>query len=614
MTNLGNENLCADAEQAKRRAKSIKQRMKELGYEMSLTHAYEALASSCGYRNWPTMKAQLESGVAMPATSASLTLLLDEPTSSFLDDIEISFSGNRALIDTLVKGERGGTELLYAPPGKGKTTIACALTMLSVKQGLSANRSLPYMRIIDVGPSARGFYETVKEALPLGRKGDALYLQPDVNEALVINPFDLPLGFRQPSEHRKASLVNFLNCMLKDVRFPLDEIAAADLLHGLVSELYEAFSDDIPGKHPKLFDPVANPSLTRELRKLIVNTDEGAVTWWRIVDELVGKGQFDLAQVAQRYAVPTINEFLTLLYGMDDELLHAVRSLIFNRVQRCPMLGGPTTMDGGNARIVVVDLYKIIRPRHDVIDASLAFLLARLSISKDLYLTPGDWRDLNKELSDYHRRRYEDRQHDNVHIMYDEMHRYDGRAGAGNLISNELVAEMKVVKTLGFTLRLTSQSRSLFDQRILDGASKEFVLGVMGEELSNLRSQYQLSEADVRGCVRELNGPGKFGLPFAVFSKHVAVRERLIRLKLNSLASWAFQCSDIESNVRGKLVQLVGFKRAVSCLAEQFPDHYVANFIESKARKQASTSSEHSYFDLLDPVTEALIAELAAIA
>jgi hypothetical protein len=49
MTTLGNEKLHADAESAKRRAYTIKDRLSELGHKVPLTHAYEILASSCGY-------------------------------------------------------------------------------------------------------------------------------------------------------------------------------------------------------------------------------------------------------------------------------------------------------------------------------------------------------------------------------------------------------------------------------------------------------------------------------------------------------------------------------------------------------------------------------------
>jgi hypothetical protein len=47
-------------EQAKSAAKNIKSRLKAIGVELSMGHAYEALAGSRGYANWSTMKADME--------------------------------------------------------------------------------------------------------------------------------------------------------------------------------------------------------------------------------------------------------------------------------------------------------------------------------------------------------------------------------------------------------------------------------------------------------------------------------------------------------------------------------------------------------------------------
>jgi hypothetical protein len=50
------------SDQAKQRAYAIKERMTQLGNPISMTQAYEILATSSGYRNWPTMKGSLETG------------------------------------------------------------------------------------------------------------------------------------------------------------------------------------------------------------------------------------------------------------------------------------------------------------------------------------------------------------------------------------------------------------------------------------------------------------------------------------------------------------------------------------------------------------------------
>jgi hypothetical protein len=56
------------SEQAKSAAKSIKSRLQTLGVEISMGHAYEALAGSRGYANWSTMKADLQATTAKTST------------------------------------------------------------------------------------------------------------------------------------------------------------------------------------------------------------------------------------------------------------------------------------------------------------------------------------------------------------------------------------------------------------------------------------------------------------------------------------------------------------------------------------------------------------------
>lgn len=77
MTALGNENLCAKA--AKKRAHAIKTRLEAMGYTASLSHSYELLATSCGHRNWATMKAGLEKASTCPNPQEKVKVELKAP-------------------------------------------------------------------------------------------------------------------------------------------------------------------------------------------------------------------------------------------------------------------------------------------------------------------------------------------------------------------------------------------------------------------------------------------------------------------------------------------------------------------------------------------------------
>jgi hypothetical protein len=342
MTNLGNENLCADSEQAKRRAKSIKTRMKELGYEMPLTHAYEALASSCGFRNWPTMKAQFDQPVYAKPT--------------FLDELEIEFSGESNLISSLKQVKGGRLDLFYAPTGKGKTTLINALILENVRQALSKGRGLPEVRIIDVGPSTTGLVDALRELLPAKRKDEVAYFSVKRDGVITLNPFDLPLGLREPTARMRTSLVHLMMSMAFGWREISNSHDLKTFFGSLIDSVYNRLSDRGAGV-PKLYG-ATNSSLVREINARLLKGPRRneAVSWWNIVDELVEGGEFELAELAQRHAVPTMQDFHASIPEKSESSdvggpdLSLVALDMGSQIAACSLLHAPTTLDTRRSR------------------------------------------------------------------------------------------------------------------------------------------------------------------------------------------------------------------------------------------------------------------------
>lgn len=108
-------------ESARRRAYALRSRIGELGYDVSMSHTYEIMATASGHRNWPTMKARLtdksDDGIAIAATTASGDLHgypdpVDVPVrisrSKCSDHIEVIGSGRDFHADTILGILRGG--------------------------------------------------------------------------------------------------------------------------------------------------------------------------------------------------------------------------------------------------------------------------------------------------------------------------------------------------------------------------------------------------------------------------------------------------------------------------------------------------------------------------
>jgi hypothetical protein len=109
-------------DQAKKRAYAIKERMEQLGNPISMTQAYEVLATSAGHRNWPTMKTTLSASAAIVPTASTSErddgLGTSETQHRIIDTLRdrglIESNANRhmlpeAVTTSLVAGPKSGT-------------------------------------------------------------------------------------------------------------------------------------------------------------------------------------------------------------------------------------------------------------------------------------------------------------------------------------------------------------------------------------------------------------------------------------------------------------------------------------------------------------------------
>lgn len=602
MTNLGNENLCADSEQAKRRAKTIKARMKELGYEMPLTHAYEALASSCGFRNWPTMKAQFTTSSGVVA--------------SFVDDLDVKLTGHEKSIMKLTA--EGHVTLVYGPPGKGKTVLANALYLAAVKEAVSRRRELPMMGIVDVGHSTGGFIEALKEILPADRRDKIQIFDVKPDSPLVLNPFDLPLGFRMPTDERITTLTNFLVSMA----FGKMERQArpSSLFVNTVRSLYDRFSDQSQIA-PKPYTTIQNRSLAaRILEKTGKRYVDGQVTWWSIVNDLIEVGEFDLAEIAQRYAVPTMEDFRSAMFerleqpDVSLDIAHLARYNITDHMMKCKFICGYTSTDIGRAKIAVINLGALLQKERDAAVARTAFYAARLSLCRDVYMAPAAWSRMDSKLQGYHHRNLEGRRSSGVHIVYDELQRYQEGVQLNALFADEMASEIKLAKRSGVSLKLMSQTSSSFGRQAALWATGIVLLDVSTSRRYTIAHDLGISEEFIDKVGPLLTGPATGRLTMAIYTGVENGSDSIVNLNLNSSALWAISPWGSESDVRTRLAKRVGFKRAVIALGKRFPTLTAHYYIEAEARRLAAESSEYSYRDMVEPVTESLISELAAVA
>lgn len=256
-------------------------------------------------------------------------------------------------------------DLYYARPGSGKSvTMALVNLALILSPGF---RELPFVRVIDIGPSSEGLVSLVREALPPARRFEAQFHAPSNDARWAINPLDTPLGLRRPPPGQRAFLVSFLSQLATAPGAIEPPEGVADMAGLVVDLAYEHYGDP---KAPKPYAPAQDSAVDEALARHRVALPDRP-SWWEVVDALFDAGDVPAAVRAQRHAVPLLSDLVAVaqspqvahIYGNEMSLSGTAESpvALFNRVisaatREWPILAYPSRFDLGNARVASLDV------------------------------------------------------------------------------------------------------------------------------------------------------------------------------------------------------------------------------------------------------------------
>lgn len=160
-------------------------------------------------------------------------------------------------------------DLVFAQPGAGKSVLLNTLNLGTIlSPGLS---KLPFVAIVDIGPSSSGLVSLIKEALPLNRQHEVAYYRLQMAHKFAINPFDTQLGMRYPLMDERSYLVELLTllCTPPGYEKPYDGIQQ---LAGLVvDEMYRWRDDGAANAEPRPYLPRLDPEVDEALQKFNVH-------------------------------------------------------------------------------------------------------------------------------------------------------------------------------------------------------------------------------------------------------------------------------------------------------------------------------------------------------
>ena len=379
-------------------------------------------------------------------------------------------------------------DVFAGAPGTGKSVSMHALnlaTLLAPHAGSDRNAGLPRLAIIDVGESARGLIDMVRDALPRSRKSEAVHLRVKMSADHAINPFDTLPGMRRLLQADRMFLGNVMAILCSDgISKPAGPMAG--LASHAIDQAYAELGDH---RNPRRYHAGEEPAVDRALQDMSIHPGDHA-TWWQVVDGLFACDRTREAETAQRLAVPTLvdlihasrAEQIVSLYGktMDAEtgqpLLEAFHRIIAEAVRDYPVLASPTRCDHGSARITALDLGEVMTPGSTVTAekrAALMFMIARHAAMRGWFLDDAEIRAAARDGAFpeiYLARHLKDAavsQQTPKLICMDEFHRASVAAG----VQEQILQDMREGRKHNIRIALASQMISDFPDAILALAS-----------------------------------------------------------------------------------------------------------------------------------------------
>jgi intracellular multiplication protein IcmB len=517
-------------------------------------------------------------------------------------------------------------DLIFAPPGKGKSVLLntknLALCLSTASAAMSGNPQLPRISIIDIGPSASGMISLLQEALPVERRHEVAYHRLRMSHHYAINPFDTQLGCRHPLPLEKSFLVNFLTALGTEVGETKPPSGLVGILGAAIDALYEKYDDKHRKGQPKRYSPNVDPAVDRAIAARNLEIKPGVTVWWDIVDALYKFGDIHPAMLAQRHAVPRLEDMMSVLQDQQVMEIHGnaktmtgervvdmCTRMISVSVRDYAILQRPTAFDIGDARVVALDLDEVAPKGGGPADkqTALMYMLARYVLARDYYMNPEIVSYIPEAYRSYHTPRIKRLKETRKRIVYDEFH----RTSSAPAVRQQVLIDMREGRKWGVHIALASQLLKDFDEDMVDLATGIWILGAQDRAADEAAQMFHLSPTAREIIQHNLTGPGPKGAPFlVVLSLKEGKHEHFLYNTLGPTEIWALSTSAEDTAIRSRLYDLLGPVEGRRVLAERFKSGSAKKEIERRVSKAMERGAKNPT-DLEQGIIEQLVKELA---
>ncbi|MGQ0527145.1 MAG: type IV secretion protein IcmB [Alphaproteobacteria bacterium] len=511
-------------------------------------------------------------------------------------------------------------DLIFAQPGAGKSVLLNTLNLgTCLGPGLA---KLPYLAVIDVGPSSSGFISMIREALPLHRQHEAAYYRLQMSHQFAINPFDTQLGCRTPLPDERSYLVELMMLLCTPAGYDKPYDGMQQLCGLVVDEMYRWRDDRAANAEARPYLPRLESEVDEALQKFNVHLPADPY-WWDIVDKMYDLEQYHVAQIAQRHAAPTLSDSITAsrrpqirtlleetAVGFSTEsVIGAFERMITSAIREFPILSSVTQFDIAGSRICALDLMDVCPQGDESADrqTSIMYMLARHALVRSWWMGKEALINVPEKYRPWHELRLQEISETPKRLCYDEFHRTSRSGG----VRNQVIRDVREGRKRGVQIVLTSQLLDDFSKDMIDLATGVWILGtaISDKAVDDVQDRFGLSETARRIIRNKLTGPQSVGAPcLFVLGTTEGRYEQHLYNTLGPIELWALSTSVEDVAIRNRLYAKLGAGRARQMLALTYPGGSARN--EIRRRVLAGSESGETRGAMVSVVIDGIVDEM----
>lgn len=471
-------------------------------------------------------------------------------------------------------------------PGSGKSMQMFKQHFASCLAPQPGVTKLPYISIIDIGPSSAGLASLLKHALPPAMRHHVSHYRVRNTEEFCFNPFDLQLGRNYPMPEERAALIDLVTMIVTPSDLGVAYEGTAELVGMCIDEMYTALMDDDRGR-PHEYHPGVDEVVDAAIAASDVEITP-KMSWYGVRDALYRRGRTHEALLAQRYAVPVLADAASavrsstisdtyakkLTGGQGSETLaEAFGRLIQSACREYKVLGGPTRFDIGESRVNILDLDEVAKGGGPSGQKQIAVMygLSIYMLTRNFTLTKESVADFPAEYRPYHFARVQALSKELKTICCDEFHRTSQKFST--LLRERIKVFGREGRKWGIQVMLGSQRLADYDEEMVSLATAIYMMERPDESLlQEYVQRFGLSDTETNALRNGVRGPRAGGSTFFVRMKMKdGYFNQLLRNPAGPLELWAGSTTQEDKVIRELVYERLGPSNGRMALAVAFP-------------------------------------------